>query len=213
MILYSNGCSYTANFDLTVDQRYPAIIAKRLGCKYQEAAEPGSCNRRIIRTTIQDCLKLQGQDVLALIQLSHLGRTEYPSQENPLDDPFFSIKSNDTVYAPEDAKKYAEYYWRLHSDQQMLINQVTDLIGLVSFFKQQNIKYLIYLGPRENDLWAEHLKSDARFRYLNSDPGVVDLTSFYMLQETTSDRHPDDEGMQMIADYFYNRINLLYGSM
>ena len=69
-ILYSNGCSYTANFDLNRDDRYPIIIAKKLGWQCYDRAEPGSCNSRIIRTTINDCLKLknQSEEIVALIE-------------------------------------------------------------------------------------------------------------------------------------------------
>jgi hypothetical protein len=207
-ILYSNGCSYTANFDLSADQRYPKIIADRLGWDCLQGAEPGSCNSRIIRTTIADCLKLksQGQDIVSLIQLSHIHRTEYPFDKNPLPDPFFSIKIVDTIPAPPEARQYADFYWRLHTDRHILINLLTGLIGLVSFFNQEKIKYQIFLGPCEGDLFKV-IADDLRLEFLKQDINVLDLEKFYMLELTkTPKQHPTPEDMQKISDYFYDRI-------
>ena len=208
-ILYTNGCSYTANFELDAQKRYPAILAKRLGWSLVDRAEPGSCNRRIIRTTIEDCLKLkqQGQEITALIQLSHLNRTEYPTVENPLPDPFYSIKSNNSnSQMSEDAKKYSDYYWRLHNDHHILVNLITDLIGLISYFKQNDIQYLLYLGPDENNIYVDNVKDDVRFKFLNSELGVLDLAGFNMLALTGEQTHPTTDGMRVIADYFFNLL-------
>jgi hypothetical protein len=207
-ILYSNGCSYTANFNLSADQRYPKIIADRLGWECVQGAEPGSCNSRIIRTTIADCLKLksQDQDIVSLIQLSHIHRIEYPTVGFPSVDPFLSIKVVDTAPAPPEARQYADFYWRLHADRHILINLLTSLIGLISFFNQENIKYQIFLGPREGDLFKV-IADDLRLEFLKQDINVLDLEKFYMLGLTkTPKQHPNIEGMQKISDYFYDRI-------
>ena len=79
MILYSNGCSYTANMVLEPEQKYPYLLSKKLNYQLKTVAIAGSCNRRIIRSTMRDCTNLidQNQQVFALIQLTHLHRTEY----------------------------------------------------------------------------------------------------------------------------------------
>ena len=209
-ILYTNGCSYTANFDLARRDRYPIILAEQLGWQCVDKAEPGSCNRRIVRTTIEDCVKLRSQSnekIVALIQLSHLNRTEYPTVKNPLPDPFYSIKPNNVnSHVPEDAKKYSDYYWRLHNDHHILVNLITDLIGLISYFKQNDIQYLLYLGPDENNIYVDNVKDDVRFKFLNSELGVLDLAGFNMLALTGEQTHPTADGMRVIADYFFNLL-------
>ena len=208
--LYSNGCSYTANFDLGPQDRYPKIIADRLELDCEQGAEPGSCNERIIRTTIADCLKLKqkNKDIIALIQLSHIHRTEYPINSDH-EDPFLSIKVIDTAPAPSDARQYANLYWRLYADKHILIKLITGLIGLISFFNQEKIKYQIFLGPSENDLF-DVVINDFRLHYLKCNPYILDLEKFYMLGLTkTPKQHPDQQGMKLIADYFCDRVNLL----
>lgn len=212
-ILYSNGCSYTANFDLEPQDRYPKIIADRLKIDCLQGAEPGSCNERIMRTTISDCIKLKqkNEDIIALIQLSHIHRTEYPINSDH-EDPFLSIKVIDTAPAPSDARQYADLYWRLYADKHILIKLMTGLIGLISFFNQEKIKYQIFLGPSENSLFNV-VGDDFRLGHLKSDPNVLDLEKFYMLGLTKNPKkHPDKQGMNLIADYFCGRINLLCGS-
>jgi len=212
-ILYSNGCSYTANLDLARDERYPIILSKKLGWDCKDRAEPGSCNSRIIRTTIEDCIKLRKQSnekIFAMIQLSHLFRTEYPDDTNPLGDPFYSIKPNILSNVPEDVVKYSTLYWKLYNERQLLINLLTLLIGLTGYFNHNNINYLIYLGPNENVMYTSNLKNDVRFAYLKKDSGLLDLEKFYMLDLLDKkDSHPDQIGMQKISDYFYEKISLL----
>ena len=52
MIIYSNSCSFGA-----LNNSYPVyseIIAKTLNAQLVNKGKPGSCNRRIIRTTLRD---------------------------------------------------------------------------------------------------------------------------------------------------------------
>ena len=101
-------------------------------------------------------------------------------------------------------------YWKLYNERQLLINLLTGLIGLTCYFNQNNINYLIYLGPNENVMYTNNLKDDVRFEYLKKDPGLLDLEKFYMLDLLDNkDSHPDQLGMQTISDYFYEKINLL----
>jgi len=209
-ILYSNGCSYTANFDLPRDQRYPLILSKKLGWDCVDRAEPGSCNSRIIRVTIEDCinLKKQSQDIVALIQLSHLSRFEYPTNNNPLNDPFYSAKVGDPINTslPNEIQKYLNAYWKIYNDHQMLVNLVTSLIGLTTFLSNQGIKYFLYLGPNENEIWEKNIGNEKRFSFLQSQTGVIDLTKFNMLALTGQQIHPNAVKMQVIADYFFNLL-------
>lgn len=206
-ILYTNGCSYTANFDLDKNNRYPTIVSKELGWKLKDGAEPGSCNSRIIRTTINDCIPLiEKYDITALIQLSHIFRTEYPTENNPLNDPFFSITPNAVeMINDETINNYINLYWQLHSDKHVIINLITGLIGLVGFFYQYNIKYKIFLGP--NECRCFNIK-DPRLLMLKRNSNILNLSEFYMLGLTnTPSIHPNNAGMQQIAEYFINLLD------
>ncbi len=223
-ILYSNGCSYTGHFGLPRDFRYPILLSDRLGWSCEDRAEPGSCNSRIIRNTVADCIKLRSQSdekIFAMIQLSHLFRFEYPDDTNPIEDPFYSVKPGVSFdeYRPDaskEARQYATLYWKLHNEHQVLINLLTGLVGLSGFFNQNNIDYLIYLGPNDMLLLKDFTyQDDIRFSYLKKDPGILDLDKFYMLdiyggnQILNHPKHADEIGMQKISDYFYEKISSL----
>ena len=211
-ILYSNGCSYTANFDLNRQDRYPIILSERLGYTCIDRAEPGSCNSRIIRVTIDDCIQLKNKNekIIALIQLSHLARTEYPDETNPIGDLFFSVKPGlaNNVQLPKDIQTYVNLYWKIYNDKLMVLDLLTKLVGLIGFFNQNQIDYIVYLGPAENKLYQI---DNHKLEYL-TDKNVLDLKPFSMLGLLENQNiHPDKKGMITIADYFYEKLqNLAY---
>jgi hypothetical protein len=209
MKLYVNGCSYTANQEVPEEMRYPALVANALGAELIDNSWPGSSNARIIRTTIRDCIPLANSDVLALIQLTHLHRFECPSQglwttnndRVVQHDTFVSIKLNQ-INLPNDIKQYAEWYWRINTDQSLAIQLLTQLIGLTAFFQTHNIKYRIYFGPKE----LEEI-DNILYKTISQDKYVIDLVNFTMLETITgTNKHPTIEGNKMIADYFINLL-------
>lgn len=217
-ILYSNGCSYTANMVLEPEQKYPYLLGKKLNWKLRPAAIAGSCNRRIIRATYRDCLNLQKEDdIFVLLQLTHLHRTEYAgtrTKDNQWKysfneeffeyDKFESLKPN-IIDIPPAVQKWADIGFTLHDELAEFNRICSELIGLTAFFKQHNINYLIYTGPKI-ELSSDILKNDILYQYLKNDIRILDLITFNMLGLTGKQVHPDIDGMQLIADYFFSLL-------
>jgi hypothetical protein len=73
--LVVNGCSYAANYSAGGGAQ---DLATRLGIDQAHSlAQPGSCNKRILRTCIKDSLLID-QPSLYIIGLTFLSRTELP---------------------------------------------------------------------------------------------------------------------------------------
>jgi len=209
-ILYVNGCSYTANLKLEKHARYPSLLSYHLKWKLADNSWPGSSNARIIRCTVKDCLKLRNnssEKIFALIQLTHLFRTELftPTVENndwlDITDAFSSIKPNDNL--SYEYKQYADSFFKINTFESLMLQLMPQLLGLTAFFKQNNIDYLIYFGPNENLVVDQN---NILFQELQKDPSVLDLLGFNMLDLTGKQQHPDNGGMQLIFEYFYERL-------
>jgi hypothetical protein len=223
-ILYSNGCSFTANYDLPRWRRYPLLIGKHFNWSVVDRAIPGSCNSKIIRCAIRDCISLlkHNEPIVALIQLTFKERFEYAGTPNgtnnwkygeintgfnciPASDQFESLKGDDPANWPDEVKQYAKIHTALQKSNAINAELFSRIIGLVSFFKSNNIRYLIYAGP--SDLKNELMISDPFYQYLTTDPNVLNFLNFDMLSLTGKQDHPTADGMQAIADYFINLLD------
>jgi len=214
-ILYSNGCSYTDNHLVQKNQRYQYIIAERFGWDIKDAAIPGSCTSRIIRCTIRDCLKLlnKGEPIVALIQLTHLTRIEYSGDRSGQnswryanEDLFESLNGPDNPMNPPEAQQYVKSSFMVHNELATLTNIMAFLITLTAFFREHNIKYLIYTAPKIL-VKKEEVVNDTFYKTLQKDKNVMDLIDFNMLELTGRQAHPDVLGNQIIADYFINLLS------
>lgn len=221
-ILYSNGCSFTANHKVSRWRRYPLLIGKHFNWSVVDRAIPGSCNSKIIRCTMRDCIALlkQNKPIVALIQLTYKERFEYagtPDGSNnwkygevntgleciPANDQFESVKADDLKNWPDEIKQYAKLHTILQKSDALNAELLARVIGLVSFFKSNNIQYLIYAGPSFKD---ELIADDPFYQYLTNDPNVLNFLNFDMLTLTGGQNHPNKDGMQAIADYFINLL-------
>jgi hypothetical protein len=216
-ILYSNGCSFTDWRYIPREHRYPVIIGERMNWSVHDRGLPGSCNSRIIRTTIRDCCSLldKGEPIVALIQLSFLNRYEYAG--TPTSDNRWKYENGDKFESLTPGKLYdgeselVQTWFRanllLHNDEAAYMQLFASIIGLVGFFRQHNIRYYVYMGPAQNNIF----EPTDLYQYLKQDPGVLDLRTFNMLALTGSQSHPDHKGMIKIADYFCNLLNSDHG--
>ena len=174
---------------------------------------PGSCNSRIIRTTIRDCCALldKHEPVVALIQLTFLDRYEYPGQATA--DNRWKYENGDLFesvtpgqYPSEESevvRSWARANLLLHNDEAAYLQLFASIIGLVGFFQQHNIRYYIYMGPSQNNIF----EPTDLYQYLKKDPGILDLLTFNMLALTGHQMHSDHAGMIKIADYFCDLLN------
>jgi hypothetical protein len=223
-ILYSNGCSFTANYNVPRWKRYPLLIGKHFSWPVVDRAIPASCNSKIIRCAIRDCISLlkQNKPIVAMIQLTFKERFEYSGTPNgpnnwkygefntgidwvPASDQFESLKGADHENWPDEVKQYAKIHTILQKPKAIDAELFSRLVGLVSFFKLNNIRYLIYAGPSafKNELTLD----DPFYQYLLDDPSILNFLNFDMLSLTGKQEHPTADGMQIIADYFINLLD------
>ena len=121
-----------------------------MGWQVHDRGLPGSCNSRIIRTTIRDCCELikRNEPIVALIQLTFLDRYEYAGE--PTADNQWKYENGDLFESVTPAqlhtegsqlvKDWARSTLLLHNDQAAYLQLLTGLIGLSGFFRQHGIK-------------------------------------------------------------------------
>lgn len=164
MIVYSNSCSFGApNQGHPI---YPDYVADEYSATLINRGKEGSCNRRIIRSSLRDLTELKdSDDVIALIGLSFVSRTELWQpwiDAVDTDGHFFpmivdhkkinwSIKGLIDTVVPDIHKladsRIQEYYknWLLHYHPESAITDLlTDIIMFCGWADSKNIKYLIF---------------------------------------------------------------------
>jgi hypothetical protein len=175
MIVYSNSCSFGQPNQ--GHDTYPELIAGHYNATLINRGIPGSCNRRIIRTSTRDLLELKKQsgddNILCLLGLTFISRTELwqpniPSKDN--DGNFHSITVDHKKYnwtsglintyvkdihlsAPANVQNYYQQ-WLLHMSKEAIITElITDIILFKNFCQQQNIDVLIWSNAQ---LWPNN---------------------------------------------------------
>ena len=178
MILYANSDSYGV---LSTGKTYVDFIQADLNATQSfNNGLPGSCNRRIIRTTVRDLISLKklSTDIVAIIGLTDVHRSEYWGKTAISNDGHFeSFQPNSVV--PDEAKRLQQGHIETYDDEASNTNLFLDIIMLTAFFKNNNIKYLIWQG-------VQTLKpSDFTTPFINSlhdqvqlDTGVLDMFDF-----------------------------------
>ena len=193
-LIYCNGDSYS---DETLhstlrDNTYVNFVANKLNGFAINAAISGSCNRRIIRTTLHDVIQQRKlnptQKIIALIGLSFELRSEIwvenvennrPSVESNFRTHIFSQQINwkanllsGTDIASQNQTKQDEKFFKKFSEGRAFffspyaerINLLSDLIMLRSLLESLNIDFLIFQSPR-----AEKLESDYLLDFLKKE--------------------------------------------
>jgi hypothetical protein len=172
---------------------------------------------------MRDCIDLltRNKPIVAMIQLTFKERFEYAGTPNgsnnwkygevntgidfvPARDTFESLKPGDDENWPNEVKQYAKIHTVLQKPSAIDAELFSRLVGLVSFFKLNNIRYLIYAGPA--DFKSQLNINDPFYQWLTADPNVLNFLNFDMLSLTGQQTHPDRAGMQSIADYFVNQL-------
>jgi hypothetical protein len=155
--LYGNGCSFTNDNHIKLDLDKPLyleLLGEMLGTEVINNAFPGSCNRRIIRTTIRDCI-LHNFDhkTFVLVQLTFLERTEklfVPNKYN-----FWKASHNTAKLELHESIKpndpgntdYSDHFLKHFDAAAELVDLATDLVMLSGFLKHRNIPHYIFHYP------------------------------------------------------------------
>jgi len=165
MLVYANSCSFGATQLYLV---YPELIANHLQCELINDGTPGACNRRIIRTSLRSLIELrknQSTDILALIGLSFIGRTELwqPKQSPTATDGDFHPISSDLIVSQDWSKglinthinnihklldaEVQDYYkqWLIHFSKEAAVTDLlADIIMLTSYAECNNINIAVF---------------------------------------------------------------------
>lgn len=155
--LYGNGCSFTNDNHVKLNLGKPLyldLLGEMLEAEVINNAFAGSCNRRIIRTTLRDCILHKfDHTTFVLVQLTFMERTEKPFVPNKYNswkashntaklELHESIKPNDPGNTD-----YSDYFLKHFDPAAELVNLATDLVMLSGFLKNCNIPHYIFHYP------------------------------------------------------------------
>lgn len=205
-LIYCNGDSYsTDTYHATLKNKvYANIVADYCNGFVINKAISGSCNRRIIRTTLHDIIHQRRinptQKIIVLVGLSFEIRSElwidnaqvkFPEESN-----FKTHKIADTPSWREDLlsglsnprhtpydidKKFFDLYSKgrayFYSPYAERINLLTDLVMLKTTFESLGIDFLLFQSPKAEKLESDYLL-DFLKQELNSDPRFFDFENF-----------------------------------
>jgi hypothetical protein len=206
-LIYCNGDSYSDHcyHPALLNNTYANFVAEKCNGFVINSAISGSCNRRIIRTTLHDMIlqrKLNpAQKIIALVGLSFDIRSEIwindiestkPEESNFKSHRFsnqvdwrenlLAGKRIDTPPSNEkiDNKFYNEFsrgraYF--YSPYAERINLLADLIMLKSTLDSLNIKFLIFQSPMMQKLESDYLLDFFKDQ-VSADSNIFDLETF-----------------------------------
>jgi hypothetical protein len=200
-LIYCNGDSYSDEtyHPALTGKTYADWVAKTCNGFVINKAISGSCNRRIIRTSVHDLLHQRQlnptQKIIALIGLSFELRSEIwndnvknvnrPEESNFVKHQFSKqtdwrenlLQGNDIE--PQNHSKLDDRFFRMWSEARAYfyspyaerINLLTDLIMFRSLLTEINVQFIIFQSPK-----AEPLQSDYLLDFLKSQ--IVDDARF-----------------------------------
>jgi hypothetical protein len=186
-LIYCNGDSYSdEKYHLSLNgNTYVNFVANNLNGFAINSASSGSCNRRIIRTTLHDVIQQRklnpNQKIIVLIGLSFELRSEIwvdnikdnnsPAESNFRTHTFsgqpnwrenllanISIKPPNRYNQDEKfLKKFSDGRAFFFSPYAERINLLTDLVMLRSVFESLDINFLIFQSPKAQILESDYL--------------------------------------------------------
>jgi hypothetical protein len=186
-LIYCNGDSYSdENYRKTHKNNvYPNYVANSCNGFVLNKAISGSCNRRIIRTTVHDMIHQRqinpNQQIIALIGLSFELRSEvwadniigrkYSEESNFITHVFTkqtnwreNLLNHVDIESPmfnkfdqEFFKKYSDGRAYFFSPYAERINLYCDLIMLRALLESLNINFLIFQSPKAETLQSDYL--------------------------------------------------------
>ena len=214
MIVYANSCSF--GMPPLSSPSYSEIIAHNLSASIINRAKSGSCNRRIIRSSLRDLLEIKqtsNEQILALVGLSFFFRTELwqpnsPAVDNDGNFHPVGIRSNHVIKTNnyysgdvEDAyintnPEIRDYYrqWLIHESKEALITElVTDIVMFSAWCRDNNIKCLIWnnasIWPSLPDVNYNDIFLKSLSQSLLSETSVINPWEFSFIDWALSKGH------------------------
>jgi len=207
-LIYANGCSYS-NPDFTKDKVHADYVGEALKGFVLNKSITGSCNRRIIRSSLYDIIKQRKlnpkQKIITIISLTFELRSELwvedkkteKSQESNFVTHHFSkrldwkerlFSGKSLSDGPPNLKlpssRFLDYYDQgrayFFSPYAERINLLADLVMFTAVCEKHNINYLIFQAPKAEKLVKEHLLNSFKNEVTNN-PQIFDLEKFGFL--------------------------------
>jgi hypothetical protein len=228
MTFLLNGCSFSANY------KQAGTLASQLGYDhFINLSRPGSCNRRIIRSTMEYLLGNQAKFVM-------LGLTFWDRQEgsflpnrtdkdtwvsfspNGLSDPFIP-KDSDLLFnnSRSSIEKYVLDRYRYDLNLRYIDQLLCDLLMFTAYLDQNQIRYIIF-NTCELEYATYYEQVNRRYQVaIRSNPRIISLTKFIMnmylhecgakqsIEETHLDPnciHYDEREYRHVNEYMLNYI-------
>ena len=164
-IVYSNSCSFGEPGQ--GHNVYSDYVAKYFNATCVNHGVRGSCNRRIIRTSLRDLIELRNQDfdIIALVGLTFVSRTELWQPwlpANQTDGHFHSINVDhkkidwsikgliDTIVpdihqlADERIRDYYKHWLEHYHPESAVTELLTDVIMFTGWCRYNKIKYCVF---------------------------------------------------------------------
>jgi len=204
MLLYCNSDSYGVMSD--TKNRYSEYLGELLcATTVINNGLGGCCNSRIMRTTVRDLLDIRAHNtdqILAVICLGSMIRNEWWNSDKTLpkeftDGHFESFQIHGVgVNRQLPYYQFAQEWYRHYDDEAEQTNLFKELVTLTSFFKQQQVEYIIFAGNNVTykpiDYHAPFIKTFAD--YIHNDPDILDLNNFSFTQYCLQQHIPFDKG-------------------
>lgn len=223
VIVYTNGCSYAGVSD---GKRYSEFLGESLGCKSINAAISGSCNSRILRSSIRDLINLKKEynSIVVVISLTFMLRTEIWDKDPQRQDEwtasgdgdfisyqfaknknwFSDITSNnfDPNHIP---KKYHDYgvnwlsWYDIEAETTKLLQQI---LLFTSWCKYNNIRTIVFSGPLQETVNFDTPFISTFYKQVLTDQSVINIfaESFTEWCNTRGYKSIDTYPMTMIAN-------------
>jgi hypothetical protein len=205
-LIYCNGDSYSNDryHASLAEKTYAYVVGEHCNGFVINAAVNGSCNRRIIRTSLHDLILQRQlnplQKIIALISLSFDLRSEIwidnrtsklPSESNFVTHTFSSqlnwrdnLLNSKDIETPNKYKLDTKFYENFSQGRAYFfspyaerINLLADLIMLKSTLDSMNIDFLIFQGPAAEKLESDYLL-DFFKQQITMDQRIFDLETF-----------------------------------
>ena len=215
-MIYVNGDSFSFVSD---GKTFCDFLGDLLDTPSQNASFPGSCNSRIIRTTLRDLLRISEPDMYVVINLSFILRTEIWDSDiagnNRFvnDGEFVSIQpANGPNWFFEKAmfprNKYSEYsraWLQYYNPEAEMTNLLKELVLLTSWLKNRNIKYVVVSSALQEtvDLNSEFIRDF--WAVVRDDPNIINFFEMSFTEWCLQRGHvPITKHQQEIRGRVYN---------
>lgn len=217
VIVYANGCSYAC---ISNGKRYSDFLGEYFNCKSINAALPGSCNSRILRSSLRDLIELKKShdNIIAVISLSFILRTELwhrnPKRQDCWkqsgDGDFISfqfaqtidwkdqINKNLLLDLEEEFKSYGKNWLTWFNVEAETTKLLEHMILFASWCKLNNIKYVIFSGPLQEPIELESIFVKSFYDTVCADNLIINIFNESFLKWCNDNGHTPIDDFKMV---------------